>query len=100
MLARFMDYYSTFWVPKAISMVVEPHGPLGVSVVNNRVFGRCWPVSWTITQRFGFPKRFPWLLNPMVRLACRSSTLAILADSGPFHGLSLTDLGSVSDFHD
>ena len=23
-LARFMDYYSPFWGPKAISMVVEP----------------------------------------------------------------------------
>ena len=31
---------------------------------------------------------------------CRSSTLAILADSGPFHGLLLTALGSRSDFHD
>ena len=30
----------------------------------------------------------------------RSSTLAVLADSGPFHGLLLTVLGSQSDFHD
>ena len=27
-----------------------------------------WPVSWTITHRFGVPKQFPWLLNPKVRL--------------------------------
>ena len=32
-------------------------------------------------------------------LTCRSSTLAVLADSGPFHGLLLTVLGSQSDFH-
>ena len=31
-------------------------------------FGRFWPVSWTITHRFGVPKQFPWLLNPKVRL--------------------------------
>ena len=32
-------------------------------------------------------------------LTCRSSTLAILADSGAFHGLLLVDLGFQSDFH-
>ena len=58
-LARFVDYYSPFWGPEAISIVVEPQGVL-----------TCW-----------------------------SSTLAVLADSGPFHGLLLTALGSQSDFH-
>ena len=33
-------------------------------------------------------------------LTCRSSTLAILADSVPFHGLLHIDLGFQSDFHD
>ena len=51
-LARFVDYYSPFWGPKAISIVVEPQGAL----------------------------------------MCRSSTLAVLADSDPFHGLLLTVL--------
>src|SRR4051812_20418719 len=32
-------------------------------------------------------------------LTCRSSTLAVLADSGPFCGLLITVLGSRSDFH-
>ena len=27
-LARFLDYYSPFWGPKAISIVVEPQGAL------------------------------------------------------------------------
>ena len=31
-------------------------------------------------------------------LTCRSSTLAILADSGQFNGLLLIDLGFRSDF--
>ena len=59
-LARFLDYYSLFWGPEAISIVVEPQGAL----------------------------------------TCRSSTLTVLADSGPFRGLLLTVLGSRSDFHD
>ena len=48
-LTRFVDYYSPFWGPKEISIVVEPQGAI----------------------------------------TCRSSTLTVLADSGPFHGLSL-----------
>ena len=53
-LTRFMDYYSPFWGPEAIFIVVEPQGAL----------------------------------------ACRSSTLAVLADSSLFRGLLLTVLGS------
>ena len=59
-LARFVDYYSPFWGPKVISILVEPQGAL----------------------------------------TCRSSTLTVLFDSGPFHGLLLTVLGSRSDFHE
>ena len=49
-----MDYYSPFWGPEAIFIVVKPQGAL----------------------------------------ACRSSTLAVLADSGLFRGILLTVLGS------
>ena len=102
-----------------------------MSVINSRTFGRLWPVSWTITHRFGVPDRTPRLTNPGVRLRvghqysrflsilthsmdyhspfwgpkaismvlvpqgaimCRSTTLAVFADSGPFHGLLLTVL--------
>ena len=59
-LTRFMVYYSSFWGPEVISMLVEQQGVL----------------------------------------TCRSSTLTVLADSGPFRGLSLTIWGSRSDFHD
>ena len=59
-LARFMGYYSPFWGPDAICIVVEPQGAL----------------------------------------MCRSLTLTVLADSGPFRGLLLTVLWSHSDFHD
>ena len=40
------------------------------------------------------------LVEPQGALTWRSSTLTVLAGSGPFHGLSLTILGSRSDFHD
>ena len=58
-LARFLDYYSQFWGPEAISIVIEAQGAL----------------------------------------TCRSSALAILAVSDPFHGLLLTDLRPQSNFH-
>ena len=48
-LTRFVDYYSPFWGPEAISMVVEPQGAL----------------------------------------TCRSSTIAVWADSAPLLGLLL-----------
>ena len=37
--------------------------------------------------------------EPRGAFTCWSSTLIVLADSGPFHGLLLTVLGSQSDFH-
>ena len=59
-LARFVDYYSPFWGPRAISTIDDPWGAF-----------MCW-----------------------------SSTLAVLADSAPFHGLLLIVLVSRSDFND
>ena len=52
-----MDYYSPFWGPEAICVVIKPEGAL----------------------------------------MCRSSTLAVLADSDPFRGLLLTDFRSRGD---
>ena len=37
--------------------------------------------------------------KPHGAFKCRSSTLVVFVDSGPFHGLLLTFLGSQSDFH-
>ena len=37
--------------------------------------------------------------EPWGVFTCRLSTLAVLADSDPFHGLLLTVLGSQNDFH-
>ena len=54
-----------------------------MSVINTRSFVRFWPVSWTITHRFGVPERFPRLTIPRVPLRVRRQTLTILANSDP-----------------
>ena len=43
-------------------------GCVYVSVISTHSFDRFWPVSWTITHRFGVPDRIPRLTNPRVRL--------------------------------
>ena len=61
---------------------------------------------WSILARFMDYYLLFWGLGvistidePQGTLTCRSSTLAFLADSGPFCGLLITVLGSRSDFH-
>ena len=49
---------------------------------------------------FWGPRAISTIDNPLGAFTCPSTTLAILADSGPFRGLLLTVLGSRSDFHD
>ena len=70
-----------------------------VLVVKTHSLGRFWPVSWTITQFWG-PEVISMIDEPWGAFKCRSSTLTILANSGPFRGLLLTVLGSQCDFHD
>ena len=45
--------FHTCWTPRCAY----------VSVINTHSFGRFWPISWTITYRFGVPEWFPWLTN-------------------------------------
>ena len=66
--------------------------------INTRHFGRFWPISWTITHRFGIPERLLMVAEPQHALTCHSSTLSVLPDSVPFHGLLLTILVSLCDF--
>ena len=71
-----------------------------VSVINTSSFGELWPVSWNITHRFGIlltvwcPEAISVVVEPQGAFTCLSSTLAILADSGPFLGLLHTVLES------
>ena len=59
-----------------------------VLVVKSRSLGRFWPVSWTITQFWG-PKVISTIDESWGAFTCRSSTITVLADSGPFLGLLL-----------
>ena len=70
-----------------------------MSIVNIHSFCRFWPVSWTITLFWG-PGVISKIDKHQGAFMCRLATLAFWADSGPFHGLLLTILGSRSYFHD
>ena len=63
--------------------------------------GRQVSQFWPILARFldycslfWGPEVISIVVEPQGALTCWSSTLAVLADSGPFHGLLLTVLGS------
>ena len=89
-LARFMGYYSPFWGPGVISIVVDVY----VSVINIHSF---WPILARFLDYyspFWGPEAISIVVEPQGALMCRSSTLIVLADSGPFRGLLLTVLGS------
>ena len=68
-------------------------------VIKTRSLGRFWPVSWT-NILFWSTKVISTIDEPWGALTCRSSTLTVLADCGPFRGPLLTVLRSRSDFHD
>src|ERR1041385_7061965 len=69
-------------------------GCIYVTFINTRTYGRFWPVSWAINHRYmGYYSPFwvPGVIStidePQGAFSCRSSTLALLSDSGQFHGL-------------
>ena len=59
-----------------------------------------WPILTRFMDYYSpiwGPTAIPIDIEPEGALTCRSSTLTGLADSDPFRGLLLTDLGSRSD---
>ena len=95
-LARFLDYYSLFCGPKAISIVVEPQGALTCRSSTLTVLADSEPFRGLLLTVLG-PETISIVVEPKGALTCRSSTLAVLADFGPFRGLLVTVLGSRSD---
>ena len=88
-----MDYYSPFWGPKAISMVVEPQGALKCRSSTIAV----WADSGLflgLLLSFGGPGVISTIYEPSCAFTCRSSTLTYSADSSPFCALSLSVLGT------
>ena len=97
-LAHFMDYYSLFWGPGVISTINEHWG----SFTCGHQHWQFWPILAPFMDYyspFWGHKVISMLVEPQGALTWRSSTLTVLADSGPFRGLLLTVLGSRSDFH-
>ena len=66
-MARFMDYYSPFWGPKAISMVVKLQGALTCQSSTITVWVDSGPFLGLLLY-FGVSESFPRLTNPGVRL--------------------------------
>src|SRR3954467_5475960 len=71
-----------------------------VSVINTRSF---WPNLTRFMDYYSLfwgPGVISMIDEPRGAFTCRSSTLKVLEDSGPFHGQLLTVLGSWTYFHD
>ena len=97
-LTRFVDYYSPFWGPKEISIVVEPQGALTCRSSTIAVWADFGSFLGLLLS-FGGPGVISTINEPWGAFTCRSSTLAVLVDSDPFRALLLTVLASRSDFH-
>ena len=62
-----------------------------------------WPILTRFVDyysQFRGPEMISIVVEPQGALTCRSSTLIVLADSGPLLVLLITVLGSWSDFND
>ena len=97
-LVRFVHYYSAFWGPEAISTIDEPRVRLCIC----RQHSQFCPILTSFVDYyspFWGPEAISIVVEPQGVLTRWSSTLAVLADSGPFYGILLTVLGSQSDFH-
>ena len=98
-LARFVDYYSPFGVPKRYPWLSNPEVRLRVGHQHSQ-FSPILAHFLDYYSPFWGPEAISIVVEPQGALMCRSSTLTVLADSGPFRGLLLTVLGFRSDFHD
>ena len=97
-LVHFVQYYSMFWGPRAISTIDDP----GVRLLVHRHQSQFWLILTRFMDYyspFWGPEVIFIVVEPQGALTCRLSTLAVLADSGLFRGLLLTILGSRGNFH-
>ena len=80
-------------------MINEPWGAFRFGHQHSRF----WPILTRFVDNYSpalGPKAISIVVEPQGALTFRSSTLTVLADSGPFRGLLLNVLGSQSDLHD
>ena len=86
-------------VPERFPRLANP----GVRLRVGHQHSQFWPILARFVDYyspFWGPGHNSTINEPRGAFTCRSSTLTVLADSGPFRGLLLTVLGSQSDFHD
>ena len=98
-LARFMGYCSPFWLPDRFPRLTNTRVHLRVGQQHSQF----WPILARFVDYYSLfwgPGVSPTIDEPQGALTCRSSTLVVLAGSGPFRGLLLTVLGSRSESHD
>ena len=98
-LAHFLYYYSPFWGPEPISIVIEAQGALTCRSSTLAVLADSGPFLGLLLIVLS-SQAISTVTEPQGVLTCWSSTLVVLADSGLFHGLLVTVLRSRSDFHD
>ena len=74
----------------------------GVRLYVRRQNSQIWPNQTCFVDYYSLflgPEEISIVAEPQGVLTSWSSTLPVLADSAPFHGLLLTVLGSRSDVH-
>ena len=67
-LVRFVDHYSPFWGPRAISSTYDPRDAFTCPSSTLTVLANSDPLRGLLLTVFGVPNRFPWMSNPKVRL--------------------------------
>ena len=88
-----------FGVPERFSRLTIPRVRLPVGHQHSQF----WPILARFMNYYSLfwgPRVISTINKSWDAFTCRSSTLTVLADSSPFHGLLLTVLGSESDYHD
>ena len=93
-----MEYYALFWGIEVISPINEPRVRLRFG---HQHLHFCPILAFFVYyySLFWGPGVISTINEPRRAFTCRSSTLTVLADSGPFRGLLLTVLGSRRDLH-
>ena len=103
---NFVRFWALSWTITHHFGVPELFPRLTIPAVRLRVHlqqSQFWPILARFVDYYSLfwgPGVIFTIDEPQGALTCLSSTLAVLADSGPFRGLLLTLLGSRSDFRD
>ena len=97
-LTCFVEYYSPFWGPKAISIIVEPQGALKCRSSTIAVWADSGPFLGLLLS-FGGPGVISMIYEPSCAFMCRSSTLAVLSILTRLVDYYSPFWGSQSDLH-